>query len=183
MHITHGLMHKRSLDFELGRLNRKSCNDIIRSFWKVGLFMGWRMKDQKLGVWFGLKPGFAIWEGLKLQVKIFSILSKLVNVVSKLVQLKHVTEKARGRSPQSLGDFLEKNGYFNAILITIRTFSEPFKRSKFLMFESRLKKTLSLLQVKSKTCLKSCILGLNFVTWPKSGESRYIAFCNIFSIK
>ena len=32
MHIAHGLMHRRSLDFELGGgLNRKSCNDVIRS--------------------------------------------------------------------------------------------------------------------------------------------------------
>ena len=79
--------------------------------------------------------------------------------------------------------FWKKNGFFNAIQITLRTVSEPFKRTKFLMFESQLKKSLSLLQVKSKTRLKSCILGLSFATWPKSGKSRYIAFCNIFSIK
>ena len=42
----------------------------------------------------------------------------------------------------------------------------PFGRTKFLRFESQLKKTLLLLQVKSKTRLKSFILGLNFVTWP-----------------
>ena len=48
-------MHRRSLDFELGGgLNRKSCNDVIRSFWKEGLFIEQRMKDQKLSVWFGL---------------------------------------------------------------------------------------------------------------------------------
>ena len=80
-------------------------------------------------------------------------------------------------------NFLEKNSYFNAIRITFRTFSEPFERTKSLMFESQLKKSLPLLQLKSKTRLKSCILGLNFVTWPESGKSRYIAFCNIFSIK
>ena len=80
-------------------------------------------------------------------------------------------------------NFLEKNGYFNAIRITFRTFSEPFEKTKFLMFESQLKKSLPLLQVMSKTRLKSCILGLNFVTWPKSGKPRYIAFCNIFIIK
>ena len=79
--------------------------------------------------------------------------------------------------------FLEKNGYFCAIWITCRTFSEQFDRTKFLMFESQLKKSLPLLQIKSKTRVKCCILGLNFVTWPKSGKSRYIAFCNIFSIK
>ena len=79
--------------------------------------------------------------------------------------------------------FLEKNGYFNVIRITFRTFSEPFERTKFLRFESQLKKSLLLLQVQSKARFKSCILGLNFVTWPTSGNSRYIAFCNIFSIK
>ena len=70
--------------------------------------MGPRMKDQKLGVWFGSLPGFAIEEGLKPQVKKFSILSKLGDVVSKLVQLKHVTEEAWGWSPQLPSNFLEK---------------------------------------------------------------------------
>ena len=33
MHIAHGLMYRPSLDFELGGgLNRKSCNDVTRSF-------------------------------------------------------------------------------------------------------------------------------------------------------
>ena len=54
IHNAHGLMHRCSLDFELGGgINRKSCNDVIRSCWKEGLFMGQRMKGQKLGVWFG----------------------------------------------------------------------------------------------------------------------------------
>ena len=119
-------------------------------------------------------------EGLEPQVKIFSILSKLGNVVSKLVQLKHVTE-----SPAAGRFFVikKKNGYFKWIRITFLNFSEPFERTKFLMFESQLKKVLPLLQIKSKTRLKSCVLSLNFVTWPKSGISRYIALCNIFSIK
>ena len=50
--------------------------------------------------------------------------------------------------------------------IIFRTFLEPFKRTKFFRFESQLNKSLPILQVKSKTRLKSCILGLNFVTWP-----------------
>ena len=66
--------------------------------------------------------------------------------------------------------FLEKSGYFYAIWITIRTFLESFEKTKFLMFESQLKKSLPLLQAKSKTRLKSCILGLNFVTWPGQGN-------------
>ena len=75
-----------------------------------------------------------------------------------------------GQSTQPLGKFLEKNGYFNAIWITFCTFSEPFDRKKFLRFESQLNKSRPLLQVKSKTRLKSCILGLNFVTWPGQGN-------------
>ena len=56
MHIAHGLMHRRSLDFELwGGLNRKShAMTSPEVFKKGGLFMGQRMKDQKLGVWVSL---------------------------------------------------------------------------------------------------------------------------------
>ena len=32
--------------------------------------------------------------------------------------------------------FWKENGYFNAIQISFRMFSEPFERGKFLMFES-----------------------------------------------
>ena len=38
------------------------------------------------------------------------------------------------------------------------------------MFKSQLKKSLPLLKVKSKTRLKSCILGLNFVLGPSQGN-------------
>ena len=66
--------------------------------------------------------------------------------------------------------FWKKSGSFNAIWITFRTFSEPFERTKFSRFKSQLNKSLPLLQVKSKTHLKSCILGLNLVTWPCQGN-------------
>ena len=49
-------------------------------------------------------------------------------------------------------------------------FQSHLKEKKVLMFESQLKTSLPLLQVKSKTSLKSCILGLNFVHWPKQGN-------------
>ena len=62
--------------------------------------------------------------------------------------------------------FWEKNGNFNAIWITFRMFSELFERTKFLRFESQLNKSFPLFQVKSKTRLKSCILGVNLVIWP-----------------
>ena len=67
-------------------------------------------------------------------------------------------------------NFWEKKRLFLCDLITFLTLSEPFERTKFLMFENKLKKSLSSLQVKSKTRLKSCILGLNFVTWPGQGN-------------
>ena len=76
-----------------------------------------------------------------------------------------------------------KNSYFNSIWITFRTFLEPFENTKFLRLKSQLKKFFPLLQVKSKTRLKCGILGLNFVIWCRSGEARYLALGNIFSIK
>ena len=79
-------------------------------------------------------------------------------------------------------NFSEKNGYFNAIRITFRTFSEPFERTKFLMFKSQLKKSLPLLQLKSKACLKSCIFGLNFVTWPSQGNQGTLLSATFLAI-
>ena len=73
--------------------------------------------------------------------------------MSKLVQLKHVTGGHGGGAPSRwtiFCNFFGKNGYFNAIWITFRTFSEPLERAKFLMFESQLKKSLLLLQIKFK---------------------------------
>ena len=65
----------------------------------------------------------------------------------------------------SAGQFFGKNSYFNSIWITLSTFLEPFERTKFLRFEGQLKKSLSLLQLKSKTTRsKFCILGLNFIS-------------------
>ena len=75
-----------------------------------------------------------------------------------------------GQSPQLLGDFHNILAEIATFGITFRTFSEPFERTKFLRFESQLKKSLPSLQVKSNTRLKSYILGLNFVTWPSQGN-------------
>ena len=60
-----------------------------------------------------------------------------------------------------------KNSYFNAMWITSLTLLKPFGITKILKFESQLKilnfqSSLSI-RVKSKTHVKSCILGLNFV--------------------
>ena len=55
MHIAHGLTHKRSQDYRLrGAKLQIKCNDVIKILQKERLFMGQRMKDQKLGVWFGM---------------------------------------------------------------------------------------------------------------------------------
>ena len=67
--------------------------------------------------------------------------------MSKLLQLKRVTDGAWGWSPQppeAMGvwgeapsrwaifcNFLEKNGYFNAIWITFRTFQSHLKEQNF----------------------------------------------------
>ena len=119
-------------------------------------------------------------------------------MVSKLVQLKRISDKAWAKAPShqtlwgcggeapAAGRFFKifrKNSYFNSIWITFRTFLEPFENTKFLRLKSQLKKFFPLLQVKSKTRLKCGILGLNFVIWCRSGEARYLALGNIFSIK
>ena len=105
--------------------------------------------------------------------------------MSKLVQLKRITDGAAPplAVPRFFEFFFGKIAIFDTFWITFCVFSESFKKSKYLRFESQLKKFLSLLQVKFKTRLESCILGLNFVIWPTSGEARYIFFCNIFSVK
>ena len=74
------------------------------------------------------------------------------------------------RMDDRLGGFAPSSGTIfcnswgkKAILITFCTCSEPFERTKFLTFESQAKNLncsiLLLLQFKSKTRLKSCILG------------------------
>ena len=50
MHIAHGLMHRRSLDFGLGGgLNRKSHAMTSSEIFEKETFMGQIIKDQKLG--------------------------------------------------------------------------------------------------------------------------------------
>ena len=50
-HIAHGLMHMRSQDFGLGGgLNRKSHAMMSSEIFEKRLYIGQRMKDQKLEV-------------------------------------------------------------------------------------------------------------------------------------
>ena len=115
------------------------------------------------------------------KLKSITNISKLGDVVSKLVYKSKVSQigpgggaTSRRKLWESVGKALirwaifckcsKKNGHFIAIWITLRTFLEPLERTKFLRFESQLNKSLFLLQIKFKIRLKSCILGLNFVT-------------------
>ena len=67
--------------------------------------------------------------------------------------------------------FSRKNSHYNnSIWITFRAFLKHFERIKMLKFGSRLKNQISqpiqpllYLQVKYKTRLNACILGLNFL--------------------
>ena len=73
--------------------------------------------------------------------------------------------------------------------MTFRTCLKPsLERARFLTFESKLKKLncsiLPLLKIhcKTKPRIKSCILSLNYVIWPRSEEVRCIALCNILAV-
>ena len=66
-------------------------------------------------------------------------LSKLGDVVSKVVKPKHITYEGLRAGRWAI--FLKKKSYFNTIWITFRTCLEPFGRTKFLKFESQLKKS------------------------------------------
>ena len=95
--------------------------------------------------------------------------------MSNLMQLKRITDGdleaklpaaggyvgLRARPPVA-GQFFGKNSSFNAIWITFRTFSDSFERTKFFKFESQLKKSLTLLEVKSKTHVKFLHFGVKF---------------------
>ena len=81
-------------------------------------------------------------------------------------------------------NFLEKIALLMPFRLHFARFQSYFERKTILKFESQLKKSLTLLQVKTKTRLKFCILGLNFVNdLAQVWEARYIAFCNMFSVK
>ena len=64
---------------------------------------------------------------------------------------------------------------------------EPFGRTRILTFKSLLKKIKLFnppfyLLFKSKTWLKSCMLLLNFVIWPRLGKVGYITSSNILAV-
>ena len=69
--------------------------------------------------------------------------------------------------PPAAAQFLGKKATL-IHLITFRTCSKQCERTRFLTFKSQLKKYIAqssfYLQFKFKTCLKSCILVLNFVS-------------------
>ena len=74
--------------------------------------------------------------------------------------------------------FFGKNGSFNAIRITFHTFSEPFERTKFLMFESQLKKSLTLRQVQNT--FKILHFGVKFCDLAQVIEIKVLCFLQHF---
>ena len=72
MHIALGLMHTRSQDFGLlGAKLQITCYDVMKNSRKEGLFMGQRMKDQKLGSGLARNQDFVEGERLETQLKQF----------------------------------------------------------------------------------------------------------------
>ena len=59
----------------------------------------------------------------------------------------------------------------------------PFGRTKFLRFESQLNKSLPFTSGQVQNTLKIFHFGVKFCDLAWLRESKYIAFCNIFSIK
>ena len=96
------------------------------------------------------------------------------DVANKLVWLKRITDGDLEKEPSEAWRFcviFGKNNYFNGTMITFCTFFEPFEITKFCDLKDK-KKFFSIfyLQVKSKSRLNSCILGLNFVSDLKAGS-------------
>ena len=126
----------------------------------------------------------------------FTNILKLGDVVSKLVQLKRTKDGAWGKAPscqrlRRSGSeapnrwvifciFLEKIGLLLPFRSHFASFQSHLKKTKFLRFESQLKKSLPLLQIKSKTRSKSCILGLNFVIGPGQAGQHGTLPCATF---
>ena len=91
------------------------------------------------------------------------------------MQLKRVTDGGLGASPIRKAIFCIKKKAILMPLDHILHVLELFERTRFSIFESQLKQlNCSILlysHFTSKTRLKSCIMGLNFVIWPSS-ESK-----------
>ena len=103
-------VHRRSQDFCLGGgANQKSHTMKSSEILERGIFVGQRhrrMEDQKPLPGLALNREFSKGRGLKLKVTNENIIYSNVSQT-----------RIWGRSPQSLGDFLEfseKKGYFNA---------------------------------------------------------------------
>ena len=77
-------------------------------------------------------------------------------------------------------NFLEKNGYFNAIRNTFRTFSEPFKSTKFLMFESQWKKLTPFTSDQVQNTFKILHFGVKFCDLAQIREIKVHCFLQHF---
>ena len=87
-----------------------------------------------------------------------------------------------GAQPPAAGQFFGKK---MAILMRFGSHfacfqSHILKEQNFLMFESQLKKSLPLLQDKSKTCFKSCIFGVKFCDLTRVWEIKVHRFLQHF---
>ena len=124
------------------------------------------------------------------KLKIEKLMSKLGDILC--VEQTSVTQRyhrrGMGAKPPEAGDFFGKLRYFDAI----GSHSEcvkPLSRSKFLTLESQLKKIklfnpLFTYYLSQKHVLKSCILGLNFVSdLAQVGGSKVHCLVQYFSSK
>ena len=66
---------------------------------------------------------------------------KLGDVCKQTSLLKRITHEGLGPKPQVLGNFFGKKAILMPYWITFRMCSESFERTKFLTFESQLKKS------------------------------------------
>ena len=98
-----------------------------------------KMEDQKWGPGLACNLDFVKWKGLEPKVeKIFKILQ--IGRGGKQIFLTQTYHRLGSRG-WPLGDFLEKNSYFDTIWNIFCLFLEPLEIAKFLRFESHLKKS------------------------------------------
>ena len=99
----------------------------------------------------------------KLTVK----MSQLGGVLSKLVELKRITDGSLGMKPPEAEQFFGKKSYFNAIGSHSAYINSQLKELDLKHLKPNSKNQIVqssiYLQFKTKTRLKSCTLGLNFV--------------------
>ena len=121
-----------------------TCNDVIRSFRKRNFLWDKDIVESMIrsrGLIWHLTKSFQ--KGERLNQKLKMKICKLGNECKKTSVLKRFTDGGLGPKPQLLGNFFAfvwKKSYFKCRWITFRMCSEPFETTRFLAFESQLKK-------------------------------------------